>query len=151
MVQSGANTYPYITKCIYDIQVGIHIHTSSSNIYAHITKSRRDGLQNPKEIHRWDFQKVQPQHQHYLLAFQGTSCKCDHLLHTGCIFFFFFPASDSSIPLRIRSVCRRPSPLLASGLGMYIGEIFSVVNDPRLPMPYISVTSQSFKILSKKY
>ena len=42
------------------------------------------------------------------------------------------------IPLRIRSVCRRPTPLLASGLEMYIGEIFGIVNDPRLPMPYIS-------------
>ena len=69
MLQSGANTYPYITKCNYDIQVGIHIHTSGSNTYAHITKSRRDGLQNPEAIHRWDFQKVQPQHQHYLLTF----------------------------------------------------------------------------------
>ena len=69
MLQSGANTYPYIMKYNYDIQVGIHIHTFSSNTYAHITKSRRDGLQNPEAIHRWDFQKVQPQHQHYLLVF----------------------------------------------------------------------------------
>ena len=69
MLQSGANTYPYITKCNYHIQVGIHSHTSGSNTYAHITKSRRDGLQTLEAIHRWDFQKVQLQHQHYLLAF----------------------------------------------------------------------------------
>ena len=138
MLQSGANTYPYITKCNYHIQVGIHIHTSGSNTYAHITKSRCDGLQNPEAIHRWDSQKVQPRHQNYLHAFYDTSCKCDHLLHTCCIFFFFFPASDSSISLRIRSVCSRPTPLLASRLGMYVGGIFGVVNDLRLPMTYIS-------------
>ena len=40
---------------------------------------------------------------------------------------------DSFIRLRIRSVCRRPTPLLVSGLRMYIGEIFGVVN---MPMPY---------------
>ena len=66
MLQSGANTYPYITK--YISHTCPNTCTSGSNAYAHITKSRRDGLQNPEATHRWDFQKVQPQHQYYLLA-----------------------------------------------------------------------------------